>query len=603
MPGGVDEQPLAVAQDHDLVDRVDGGPGDLGDDGPVLSRQLVEQRGLAHVRLADQRHAPGAGVVRPTAALLGQDLQDRVQQVAAAPPVQCRHRVGLPEAERPQHRRVGLGTLVVDLVRRQHHGLARAPQDLDDRLLGVRGPDRRVDDEDDHVGDRHRALGLVGDPGREPTGVRVPAAGVEQDEATPRPVGVIGDPIARHPRDVLHDRLTATEDPVDERGLADVGPPDDRDHRQGVPAGLGQVVLVELDPELLGSRRECRALSLLVELPGGLVDLEGAVAGGRVDVAERHPLPGFGVGCVLARRVTHAPRVVEQTTPTSPVAWARTPARRADPPRRYRPSRPARRVCTSPEGLTCRRVCVGGRAARVGRCGRWGGGWAAGAQLAAQASSHDRHDRGDDLVEGQVRPVDLDRAVRATQRGHGPPGVDRVALGQRGGGRGDVARGGGGLTRAPGILQRPTGGTGLGVGGEEDLGGGIGQDDRPDVPALDHDPPTPGERRRDHSALQLDQPRPDLGHGRHRTHGPGHGLPADRLTDVDAVHGDRRGLGVRGGAQHRPVSQRGDGRGIGDVHPAVEHVPGHRPVHRPGVQVVQAQRAGHAPAGAGLAAA
>src|SRR5262249_53918468 len=62
-------------------------------------------------------------------------------------------------------------------------------------------------------------------------GERLPAAGVDQGEGAPAPGGVIGHPVAGDAGCVLHHRLAAAENPVNQGGLANVGPADDRDHR------------------------------------------------------------------------------------------------------------------------------------------------------------------------------------------------------------------------------------------------------------------------------------------------------------------------------------------------------------------------------------
>ena len=56
----------------------------------------------------------------------------------------------------------------------------------------------------------------------QPAGVGVPAAGVDDGEGAAVPVRVVGDPVAGHAGDVLHDRLAAADDPVHQRRLADV---------------------------------------------------------------------------------------------------------------------------------------------------------------------------------------------------------------------------------------------------------------------------------------------------------------------------------------------------------------------------------------------
>ena len=110
--------------------------------------------------------------------------------------------------------------------------MLRAAQDLDHRLVGVGDADGGVDDEQHGVGQRHRHLGLGGDALRQAAGVGVPAAGVDDGEGAAVPVGVVGDPVAGDAGDVLHDRLAASDDPVDQRRLADVGAPHDGEDRQ-----------------------------------------------------------------------------------------------------------------------------------------------------------------------------------------------------------------------------------------------------------------------------------------------------------------------------------------------------------------------------------
>jgi hypothetical protein len=75
-------------------------------------------------------------------------------------------------------------------------------------------------------------------------GVDLPPTGVDEGEAPPDPLGVVGDPVAGHPGDVLDDRLAPADDAVDEGRLADVGPADHGDDRQRARCGLGLEVVV-----------------------------------------------------------------------------------------------------------------------------------------------------------------------------------------------------------------------------------------------------------------------------------------------------------------------------------------------------------------------
>jgi hypothetical protein len=102
MPAVSMKRQVAAAELDQLVDRVDGGAGDVVDDDALLAGELVEQRGLADVGLADDRDPARAADLRPLRRRLGQRGEDGVEQVAAAAAVQRRDRVRLAEAEVPQ---------------------------------------------------------------------------------------------------------------------------------------------------------------------------------------------------------------------------------------------------------------------------------------------------------------------------------------------------------------------------------------------------------------------------------------------------------------------------------------------------------------------
>lgn len=113
-----------------LVDGVAGGAGDVVHDDALRARQAVEQARLAHVGAPDERDPSRTALrVGPVGRHVGQHLEHGVEGVAAPAAVHGGHREGLAEAEAPQHRRVGLAPLVVDLVGHEHHRLAGAAQE------------------------------------------------------------------------------------------------------------------------------------------------------------------------------------------------------------------------------------------------------------------------------------------------------------------------------------------------------------------------------------------------------------------------------------------------------------------------------------------
>ena len=132
-------------------------------------------------------------------------------------------------------------------------GLPAASQDLHHGLVGVGDPDVGVDHEQHRVGQADGDLGLQRDLLGQPARFGVPTAGVDDREPAAVPLGVVRHPVARYSRDVLDDRLAAAEDAVDERRLADVGAPHDRE--DGGRAGSGGVARRDLRPARSGRLR------------------------------------------------------------------------------------------------------------------------------------------------------------------------------------------------------------------------------------------------------------------------------------------------------------------------------------------------------------
>src|SRR5512132_94476 len=128
---GVDEDEGVVATFEDSVDRVTGRARRLRDDHAVVPEDRVQQRRLTDVRPPEDRDAdcvvgslltPGTGKL----------LDDLVEEIAAAVPVQRGDGPWVAEAQAVQVESEALLRGIVDLVRDQQHGLARAPEDVRD---------------------------------------------------------------------------------------------------------------------------------------------------------------------------------------------------------------------------------------------------------------------------------------------------------------------------------------------------------------------------------------------------------------------------------------------------------------------------------------
>ena len=272
---GVDEAPGAAAELDQLVDRVDGGAGDVVDDDPLLPGQPVEQRGLADVRLADDRDpARAADLGVALGRRLGQRGEDGVEHVARAAAVQRGDR----RTARPARGSTGRRPRPRCAGRRPCWRRARPACRTARRILTTASsasvmPTVASTTNSTASASATAISAWARDPLGQAAGVGVPAAGVDDGEGAAVPVGVVGDPVAGHAGDVLDDRLAAADDPVDQRRLADVGPADDGEdrHRAGGSAvrGLGVV------------RRGASARSWcsLVGDPGGGVGSRPSLAG------------------------------------------------------------------------------------------------------------------------------------------------------------------------------------------------------------------------------------------------------------------------------------------------------------------------------------
>ena len=161
-----------------------------------------------------------------------QGPDQRVHEVAGPPTVGGRDGVQLVPTHGVELGALEFAPLVVGLVDRDHDRGGRAAQDLGGLDIRRRHPGRGIHHEDDHVGFTDRQSGLVLDAGLDGV-VRVEfePAGVHDDEAPAVPLRVAVEPVARRAGPILHDGGPATDDPIEQRALADVRPSDDRDDR------------------------------------------------------------------------------------------------------------------------------------------------------------------------------------------------------------------------------------------------------------------------------------------------------------------------------------------------------------------------------------
>ncbi len=154
---------LAVALDN-RVDGIARGAGDIAHDGAVIADHLVEERGLAGVRSADDGDTQRIGLVVLVARVLGQQGDDLVEQVAGAVAVQGGDGDGVTHAQGVElPKAVVLTGGIVELVDEQESRFLELAHHAGDALLLLGDTDRTVDHKQDDSGFLGGGQGLVAD--------------------------------------------------------------------------------------------------------------------------------------------------------------------------------------------------------------------------------------------------------------------------------------------------------------------------------------------------------------------------------------------------------------------------------------------------------
>ena len=144
------------------VDRVARRPRHLRHDDPLAPDERVQERRLADVRAAEDRHLDRLLADGPLGAAR-EPADDLVEEVARAVPVQRRDRDRVAEAEPVELERLEVAARVVELVREDEHRPPRRAQDLRELLVAGCDARLRVDDEEHEVRLLDRLARLRGD--------------------------------------------------------------------------------------------------------------------------------------------------------------------------------------------------------------------------------------------------------------------------------------------------------------------------------------------------------------------------------------------------------------------------------------------------------
>ena len=184
-------------------------PATLGDDHPLAAEERVDERGLADVRAPDHREPDDVLLGVGDLVVLGQQLDEAVEQVAGAEALGGgdRERLAEPEAVEVVRERRGRSGESILFAATTTGRLPRRRMSAISCVAGAHAG-AGVDDEQRDLGVGQRGARLVLDRDRQRILVlEVHAAGVDQREAAPVPVGRELLAVARDAGALVHDRL------------------------------------------------------------------------------------------------------------------------------------------------------------------------------------------------------------------------------------------------------------------------------------------------------------------------------------------------------------------------------------------------------------
>ena len=222
--GGVDEDELSLFVFHHGIRCVTGRAGNVGHDGTLFPGDAVHQRGLAYVRLADDRHVDGILIVLQLV-LRRQQVIDRIQHIAGAVTVRRRDGKRVADAQVIEfvqlHRRF---TDRVALVDRQHHGLATLLEHTCHGAVVCGHAAAHICHQHDHIGTLNGKFRLAAHLLEDHVVCDCfNTAGVHQHERTVTPLALGIDPVTGHAGRVLHNGEPLTDQLIKQGRLSHIG--------------------------------------------------------------------------------------------------------------------------------------------------------------------------------------------------------------------------------------------------------------------------------------------------------------------------------------------------------------------------------------------
>jgi hypothetical protein len=218
------------------VERVARGACDVAHNRARLAQDGVQQRRFADIRATDDGDFDGfvgGFLVRFGRGLRLEVFEGALQHLGDVVPVNRRDGDWLTQPQREELGALALPKFrVVRLVDQQQGRLAPAPQQVGDLLVGGGQPVAGIHQKQDAVRLVHRHLRLHAHLlNQRVILAEQDAARVDDHERLSQPLALAVQAVARDAWGVLHDGYALPNQAVEQRGFADIGASDNRQHR------------------------------------------------------------------------------------------------------------------------------------------------------------------------------------------------------------------------------------------------------------------------------------------------------------------------------------------------------------------------------------
>ena len=221
--GGINEHKLALVVFKTGVNGVACGACHIGDDHTLLTKDLIDQRRLARVRLANDGHLNGV-ILFFLFFLLREVLDTGIQQIAGSVTMNSRNSNGIAQSQIVELIKIRVHSAgLIHLVNCQHNGLAATQQHVGNLLIRSGQAGLNICKKDNHSGRVNRDLCLITHKSQNLViGTGLNAAGINQSKLAATPLTFAVNTVAGDARGIFHDGKPSANQLIEQHGLAHI---------------------------------------------------------------------------------------------------------------------------------------------------------------------------------------------------------------------------------------------------------------------------------------------------------------------------------------------------------------------------------------------